>query len=64
MRRGRAHFEILRVGDTVDFWRVVEHDPNHFLRLAAEMKLPGRGMARIRSYGRRLFINDSSNSNF
>ena len=42
MRRGRAHFEILRVGDTVDFWRVEEHDPNHFLRLAAEMKLPGR----------------------
>ena len=42
MRRGRAHFEILRVGDTVDFWRVEEHDPNHLLRLAAEMKLPGR----------------------
>ena len=42
MRRGRAHFETLRVGDTVDFWRVEEHDPNHFLRLAAEMKLPGR----------------------
>ena len=42
MRRGRAHFEILRVGDTIDFWRVEEHDPNHFLRLAAEMKLPGR----------------------
>ena len=42
MRRGRAHSEILRVGDTVDFWRVEEHDPNHFLRLAAEMKLPGR----------------------
>ena len=42
MRRGRAHFEFLRVGDTIDFWRVEEHDPNHFLRLAAEMKLPGR----------------------
>ena len=42
MRRGRAHIETLRVGDTVDFWRVEEHDPNHFLRLAAEMKLPGR----------------------
>ena len=42
MRRGRAHFEILRVGDTIDFWRVEEHDPNHLLRLAAEMKLPGR----------------------
>ena len=42
MRRGRAHSEILRVGDTVDFWRVEKHDTNHFLRLTAEMKLPGR----------------------
>jgi len=42
MRRGRAHFEILRVGDTVDFWRVEELDPNHLLRLIAEMKMPGR----------------------
>ena len=42
MRRGRAHFEILRVGDTIDFWRVEEHDPNHLLRLTAEMILPGR----------------------
>ena len=42
MRRGRAHFETLRIGDTVDFWRVEEHDPNHLLRLVAEMKLPGR----------------------
>ena len=42
MRRGRAHFEILKVGDTIDFWRVEEHDPNHFLRLTAEMKMPGR----------------------
>ena len=42
MRRGRAHFEILRVGDTVDFWRVEELDPNRLLRLIAEMKMPGR----------------------
>ena len=42
MRRGRAHFETLRVGDTVDFWRVEELDPNHLLRLIAEMKMPGR----------------------
>ena len=42
MRRGRAHFDILRVGDTLDFWRVEEHEPNHLLRLTAEMKLPGR----------------------
>jgi hypothetical protein len=42
MRRGRAHLDILRVGDTIDFWRVEVHKPNHFLRLTAEMKLPGR----------------------
>ena len=42
MRRGRVHSEILRVGDTVDFWRVEEYDPNTRLLLAAEMKLPGR----------------------
>ena len=42
MRRGRAHFEVLRVGDTIDFWRVEDYEPNHFLRLNAEMKLPGR----------------------
>ena len=42
MRRGRAHFETLRVGDTVDFWRVEELDPNRLLRLIAEMKMPGR----------------------
>jgi hypothetical protein len=42
LRRGRRHRVDLRVGDTVDFWRVerVEHD--RLLRLAAEMKIPGR----------------------
>lgn len=42
MRRGRAHDENLRVGDTVDFWRVEAFEPPHHLRLSAEMKLPGR----------------------
>jgi uncharacterized protein YbjT (DUF2867 family) len=42
MRRGRAHAENLRVGDTVDFWRVEAYEPDHRLRLVAEMKLPGR----------------------
>ena len=32
----------LRVGDTVDFWRVEALEPGRRLRLAAEMKLPGR----------------------
>jgi uncharacterized protein YbjT (DUF2867 family) len=42
MRRGRPSPTTLRVGDTVDFWRVEALEPNHQLRLVAEMKLPGR----------------------
>jgi hypothetical protein len=33
---------VLHVGDTLDFWRVEAFDPPHHLRLAAEMKVPGR----------------------
>ncbi len=42
MRRGRPHPERLRVGDTLDCWRVEAVEPGRRLRLAAEMKLPGR----------------------
>jgi uncharacterized protein YbjT (DUF2867 family) len=42
MRRGRPHPEHVEVGDTVDFWRVEAVVANQLLRLAAEMKLPGR----------------------
>jgi len=42
MRRGRPHPFLLKTGDTVDFWRVEEFEPNKRLRLYAEMKLPGR----------------------
>jgi uncharacterized protein YbjT (DUF2867 family) len=42
LRRGRRDPDALRVGDTVDFWRVEAMEPNRRLRLAAEMKLPGR----------------------
>jgi uncharacterized protein YbjT (DUF2867 family) len=42
MRRGRPSPGALRVGDAVDFWRVEALRPNHFLRLVAEMRLPGR----------------------
>lgn len=41
-RRGRRDPETLCVGDTCDFWRVEEYEPDRRLRLAAEMKLPGR----------------------
>jgi uncharacterized protein YbjT (DUF2867 family) len=42
MRRGRPLNRPLRVGDAVDFWRVEACEPPHRLRLAAEMRLPGR----------------------
>lgn len=42
MRRGRPDPKRLRVGDTLDCWRVESIQPDQRLRLAAEMKLPGR----------------------
>lgn len=42
MRRGRRDPDRLLAGDTVDFWRVEEIERDHLLRLAAEMRLPGR----------------------
>jgi uncharacterized protein YbjT (DUF2867 family) len=42
VRRGRRDPEDLQIGDTVDWWRVEEYEPDHLLRLRAEMKLPGR----------------------
>lgn len=42
LRRGRAHPTRLRTGDVVDCWRVEELERGRRLRLAAEMKLPGR----------------------
>ena len=42
MRRGRSHKDKLIVGGTIDFWRIEKTIPNNFLRLSAEMKLPGR----------------------
>ena len=41
MRRGRRSETSLSVGDTVDFWRVAALEKN-LVRLAAEMRLPGR----------------------
>jgi hypothetical protein len=42
MSRGRHDPDSLCVGDVVDCWRVEAIEPDHFLRLVAEMKLPGR----------------------
>lgn len=42
LRRGRRHPVELKVGDTLDCWRVEEIDSPRTLRLHAEMRLPGR----------------------
>lgn len=41
LRRGRRDDNQLVVGDAVDFWRVEETDDKSFLRLRAEMRVPG-----------------------
>ena len=41
LRRGRRDPHRLRVGDSLDFWRVEEVVPGELLRLRAEMRLPG-----------------------
>ncbi|MFV2174946.1 SDR family oxidoreductase [Actinomadura sp. LOL_016] len=41
LRRGRRDPHRLRIGETVDFWRVEEIEPRRLLRLRAEMRLPG-----------------------
>ena len=42
LRRGRTHRKVLKSGDTIDFWRVLQVDKEHrVLKLYAEMKLPG-----------------------
>jgi uncharacterized protein YbjT (DUF2867 family) len=42
LRRGRRDPTDLRIGDTIDFWRVERYEPDRLLRLKAEMKIPGR----------------------
>ena len=42
LRRGRRHPDEIRVGESLDFWRVEAMESNRCIRLRAEMKLPGR----------------------
>lgn len=44
LRRGRRSAEHLAVGDALDFWRVLDLDPNRRLTLLAEMKVPGEAI--------------------
>jgi uncharacterized protein YbjT (DUF2867 family) len=47
LKRGRRSKEIIRVGDAVDFWRVLEIEPPSRLLLLAEMKMPGEALLEI-----------------
>ncbi|MFF4186241.1 SDR family oxidoreductase [Streptomyces sp. NPDC001691] len=49
LRRGRRDAERLRVGDSLDFWRVEEIEPGRLLRLRAEMRLPGLAWLELRA---------------
>jgi hypothetical protein len=44
LRRGRRHPTELRVGDALDFWRVLDVAPKERLLLLAEMKIPGEAL--------------------
>ncbi|MFD6435975.1 SDR family oxidoreductase [Streptomyces venezuelae] len=48
LRRGRRDAHRLRVGDSLDFWRVEEIEPGRLLRLRAEMRLPGLAWLEMR----------------
>ncbi|MEO3761846.1 SDR family oxidoreductase [Streptomyces sp. B8F3] len=48
LRRGRRDAQRLRVGDSLDFWRVEEIEPVRLLRLRAEMRLPGLAWLEMR----------------
>ncbi len=41
LRRGRRHPDLVRLHDTIDFWRVSAVRPGEHLQLSAEMRLPG-----------------------
>ena len=42
LRRGRRDQDLLRIGESLDFWRVEELERGHHLKLYAEMVLPGK----------------------
>ena len=64
MRRGRRDPDRLLAGDTLDFWRVEEIQADSLLRLAAEMRLPGRAWLQFEVKAGRLGIGRSPNSDF
>lgn len=49
LARGRRSRARLAVGDALDFWRVEALEPGRFLRLRAEMKVPGLAWLELRA---------------
>ena len=49
LRRGRRSPEALRVGESLDFWRVEAVEPDRLLRLRAEMLVPGEAWLQFQS---------------
>jgi len=43
LSRGRRDSSSLRLGDSLDFWKVADLEPNRRLLLISQMKLPGKG---------------------
>ncbi|HQZ40465.1 MAG TPA: SDR family oxidoreductase [Vicinamibacterales bacterium] len=64
MGHGRPHPDTCAVGDTIDGWTVEAYEPDRLLRLAANMKLPGRGWLEFEvtplDEGRRSLIRQSA----
>ena len=49
LRRGRRHPDEIRVGESLDFWRVESITPERSMLLRAEMKTPGRAWLEFES---------------
>lgn len=49
LRRGRRHPDEVYAGESLDFWRVEQVEPDRLLRLRAEMKLPGKAWLEFKS---------------
>jgi uncharacterized protein YbjT (DUF2867 family) len=49
LRRGRRHPDDIRVGESLDFWRVEAVESDRLLRLRAEMKVPGKAWLEFQS---------------
>jgi uncharacterized protein YbjT (DUF2867 family) len=49
LRRGRRHPDELRVGESLDFWRVEAIEKNRRMLLRAEMKVPGKAWLEFES---------------